>query len=84
MRLSELVMAQGIIPRHDVAAITSGGSEVDGRKRTREDDMLGPFKRHTGPTIKKEEIPATARAQRIQDLQVSSLRGINSVSVNHT
>jgi hypothetical protein len=74
-------MAQGIIPPHDVAARTGGGSKVNGRKRTREDDhMPGPSKRHTAPTIKKEKISATARAQRIQDLQVS----INSVSVNYT
>jgi len=80
IRLTDLLMAQGIISQHDVAARTSGGSEVNGRKRPREDDMPGPSKRHTAPTIKKEETSATARAQRIRDLQVS----INSISFNHT
>jgi hypothetical protein len=80
IRFTDLLMAQGIISQHDVAARASGGSEVNGRKRPREDDIPGPSKRHTTPTIKKEEISATARAQRIRDLQVS----INSISFNHT
>ena len=74
-------MAQGVIPRQDVAARTGRGPEVnDTRKRTREDDLPGPSKRHTAPTVKKEEIPASARAQRIRNLQVS--RGINSFSIS--
>jgi hypothetical protein len=63
-------MAQGVIPGPDVAAGTSGVSRVNDRKRNREDEMPGPSKRHTGPTI-KQEISTLTRAQRIQDLQVS-------------
>jgi hypothetical protein len=82
MLLTELLMAQGLIPRHHVAAETNGGSEVNDRKRTREDELPSPSKRHSAPTVKREEIPATARAQRIRDLQVST--GINSIYLSHS
>jgi hypothetical protein len=72
-------MAQGVIPRHDVAAGASGMSRINDRKRTREDEVPGPSKRHTGPTI-KEEIPTLTRAQRIQDLQVSEASTSFSIS----
>jgi hypothetical protein len=78
-------MAQGVIPRHEshgVAARTGRGSQVNDRKRTREDELPGPSKRHTAPRVKKEEIPATARAQQIRNLQVS--RGIHSFSISRT
>ena len=63
-------MAQGVIIGHDVGTGISGGSEVDSRKRARVTGSPGPSKRRTGSTIKKEEISADARAQRIQALQV--------------
>jgi hypothetical protein len=66
-------MAQGVIIGHGVGVGISRGPEVNDRihrKRAREDGSSGPSKRHTGSTI-KEEIPADAREQRIQALQVS-------------
>jgi len=72
-------MAQGVIPGHDVAAVTSEMSRINDRKRTREDEVPGPSKRHTGSTIKKE-IPTTTRAQRIQDLQAE----LNSLMAERT
>jgi len=61
-------MAQGVITGHDVGAGTSGGSEVNDRKRTREGGSPGPSKRRS---VKEEEISVTGRAQRIRALQVS-------------
>ena len=69
--LPELLMAQGVIIGHGVGVGTSRGPEVNHRKRARQDGSSGPSKRHTGPMIKKEEIPVDARALRIQALQVS-------------
>jgi hypothetical protein len=69
--LTELLMAQGVIVGHDVGTGISEESKVNDRKRTREDESPGPSKRRTGPTIKKEELSADARAQRIQALEVS-------------
>jgi hypothetical protein len=84
MRLTKLLMAQGVIPRHDEAARTGRGVEVNDRKRTREDKLPGPSERHryTAPTVKREEITATTRAQRIRNLQVSRGRALTvSLSV---
>jgi len=64
-----LLMAQGVIPGEDVPVETSGGPGTNDRKRTREDVLPGPSKRHAGPAIKSEEMSGTARAQRIRDLQ---------------
>ena len=64
-------MAQGVIVGHNVGTGISEESQVNDRKRTREDESPGPSKRRTGPTIKKEEFSADARAQRIQALEVS-------------
>ena len=66
-------MAEGVITRYGVGArIGGGGSDVNDRKRAREDYSPGPStKRRTGSTVKKEEMSANARAQRIQALQVS-------------
>jgi hypothetical protein len=70
-------MAEGVISSygHGVGArIGGGGSEANDRKRAREDYSPGPStKRRTGSTAKKEEMSANARAQRIQDLQVSRI-----------
>jgi hypothetical protein len=82
MRLTDLLMAQGVIPRHDVTAGIAGRFEVNDRKRTREVELSGPSKRNAAPTVKKEEISATARAQRIRDLQVS--RSAKSLSISRT
>ena len=68
--LPELLMAQGVIIGHGAGVGIGRGPEVNDRKRAREDGSSGPSKRHTGSTI-KEEIPADAREQRIQALQVS-------------
>jgi hypothetical protein len=63
-------MAQGVITGHNVGAEISGESEVNDRKRVREDESPGPSaKRRTRPTIKKEEIDS--RVQQIRALQVS-------------
>jgi hypothetical protein len=62
-------MAQGVITGHGVGARISGGSEVNGRKRARVDGSPGPSKRRTGSPVKKEEISADGRAQRIRALQ---------------
>jgi hypothetical protein len=69
--LPELLMAQGVIARHDVGAGNRNreGSEVNDRKRPREDGSPGPSKRRTRPTVKKEDI--SALTQQIQALQVS-------------
>ena len=65
-------MADGVITGHGVGARIGRGSEVNDRKRAREDFSPGPStKRRTGSTVKKEEVSANARAQRIQALQVS-------------
>jgi hypothetical protein len=65
-------MAEGVITRCGVGARIGGGSDANDRKRAREDCLPGPStKRRTGSTIKKEEMSANARAQRIQALQVS-------------
>jgi hypothetical protein len=69
--LPELLMAQGVITGHGVRAGIDKEPQVNDRKRAREDGSPGPSKRHPGPTIKREEISADARAQRIQALQVS-------------
>ena len=71
MLFPALLMAQGVIPGQDVPVRTSEGPRINDRKRTREDALPGPSKRHAGPTIKNEEVSATSRAQRIRDLQVS-------------
>jgi hypothetical protein len=68
--LPELLMAQGVITKHGVEAEINGGPEVNNRKRARKDGSPGPSKRHTASTVKKEEISANSRAQRIQALQV--------------
>ena len=67
--LSELLMADGVIIGRGVG----GGSEVNNRKRVRERGSPGPSKRHTGSTVKKEELSADARVQRIQALEVSNV-----------
>ncbi|KAF8487197.1 hypothetical protein DFH94DRAFT_849630 [Russula ochroleuca] len=68
-RPRELLMAQGVIARHDVGAGNRNreGSEVNDRKRPREDGSPGPSKRRTRPTVKKEDI--SALTQQIQALQ---------------
>ena len=71
MPLLALLMAQGVIPGEDVPDRSSEGPGINDRKRTREDALPGPSKRHAGPAIKNEEMSGTARAQRIRDLQVS-------------
>jgi len=76
-RPKELLMAQGVIPGPDVAAGTSG--VVNDRKRNREDEMPGPSKRHTGPTI-KQEMSTITRSQRIEDLQAE----LNSLMAERT
>jgi hypothetical protein len=53
-----------------IAGYVAGGSEVNDRKRAREDGSPGSSKRRTGSSVKKEDISA-ARSQRIQALQVS-------------
>ena len=68
-------MAQGVIVVHGAGARISGGSEVNDRKRAREDGSSGPSKRRAGPTVKKEEVSGDARTQRIQALQVSRING---------
>jgi hypothetical protein len=67
----ELLMAQGVISGDDVRSGNGNreGSEVNDRKRAREDGSPGPSKRHTRPTVKKEEI--SVLSQQIQALQVS-------------
>ena len=62
-------MAQGVITGHNVGEENSGESEVNDRKRVREDESPGPSNRRTRPTIKKEEIDS--RVQQIRALQVS-------------
>jgi len=70
--LLELLMAEGVISGHGVQVGIGGGSEANDRKRAREGDSPGPStKRHTGSTVKTEEMSVKARAQRIQALQVS-------------
>jgi len=69
-RPRELLMAEGVITRYGVGARIGGGSEVNDRKRAREDNPSGPStKRRTGSIVKKEEMSVNARAQRIQALQ---------------
>lgn len=65
--LPDLLMAQGVIIEHDVGAEISGESEVNDRKRVREDESPGPSKRRTRPTIKKVEFGS--RVRQIQALQ---------------
>jgi hypothetical protein len=66
-------MAEGMITRYGGGArIGGGGSDANDRKRAREDYSPGPStKRRTRSTVKKEEMSATAREQRIEALQVS-------------
>jgi hypothetical protein len=71
--LTELLMAQGVIVGHNVGTGISEESQVNDRKRTREDESPGPSKRRTGPTIKREEISDDVRRQRIQVLQVRTV-----------
>jgi hypothetical protein len=68
-------MADGVIARYGVGAgIGGGGSDANDRKRAREGYSPGPStKRRTGSTVKKEEMSATSRAQRIEALQVSGV-----------
>ncbi|KAF8483632.1 hypothetical protein DFH94DRAFT_690107 [Russula ochroleuca] len=68
-RPRELLMAQGVITGHNVGARNSGEYDINNRKRAREDGSAGPSKRPSGSTVKKEEISANARQQRIQALQ---------------
>jgi len=85
-RPRELLMAQGVIVVHGAEARINGGSEVNDRKRAREDGLSGPSKRRAGPTLKKEEISGDARTQRIQALQTelnSLMAGQPSSSVKH-
>ena len=71
--LPELLMAQGVITGHNVGAGNGNGnregSEVNDRKRAREDGSSGPSKRHSRSIVKKEDISAIT--QQIQSLQVS-------------
>ncbi|KAF8487198.1 hypothetical protein DFH94DRAFT_687674 [Russula ochroleuca] len=71
-RPRELLMAQGVIAGHDVGAGNRNreGSEVNDRKRPREDGSPGPSKRHTRFTVKKEDM--SALSQQIQALQAES------------
>jgi hypothetical protein len=72
--LSELLIAEGVIAGCGIKAGKGGGSRANDRKRDREDDLPGPStKRRTGSTVKKEEMSANARAQRIRALQVSGV-----------
>ena len=67
-------MAEGVIKGYGVdAGIGGGGSDANDRKRARGNHCSpGPsIKRRTGSTVKKEEMSADARAQRIRALQVS-------------
>ena len=66
-----MLMAQGVIPRHDVGAGDGNreGSKVNDRKHAREDGSPGPSRRRTRTTIKKED--TSALTQQIQSLQVS-------------
>jgi len=77
-RPRDLLIAQGVIPRLDVAARTSEGPGVSDRKRTRDDELPGPSKRHTGHSVKRE-VSTAARAQRIRDLQAE----LNSLITGH-
>jgi hypothetical protein len=70
MLFPALLMAQGIIPGEDVPVGTSEGPSINDRKRTGEDASSGPSKRRAGSTVKIEDMSATARAQRIRNLQV--------------
>jgi hypothetical protein len=72
MLLLALLMAQGVIAE-DAPVETREGPRINDRKRTGEDhDALpGPSKRRAGSTIKIEDMSATARAERIRELQVS-------------
>ena len=69
--LPGLLMAQGVITGHDVGGgnESSEGSEVNNRKRAREDGSSGPSKRRARSTVKREDI--SALSQQIQALQVS-------------
>ena len=69
--LPDLLMAQGVIVGHNVGARNSGESDVNDRKRARDDGSPTPSKRRSGTTVKSEEISGNAREQRIQALQVS-------------
>jgi hypothetical protein len=86
MLFLELLMAEGIITRYGVGtrigeAGSDSESDANDRKRAREDLSPGPStKRRTGSTVKKEDMSADARAQRIQALQVSR---VNHSVVQH-
>jgi hypothetical protein len=74
MLLLELLIAEGVIAEYGVGAGVGGRSGPNDRKRDREDRSPGPStKRRTGSTVKKEDMSANARKQRIQALQVSSV-----------
>jgi len=63
-------MAEGVVTGCGVGARIGRGSEANDRKRAGEDSSPGPStKRRTGSTVKKEEMSADARAQRIQALR---------------
>ena len=67
MPLPALLMAQGMIPRQDVSVGTSKGPRVNDMKRTREDALPGPSKRHAGPAVKKEAMSSAAQKRTRQD-----------------
>ena len=69
MLFPALLMAQGVIPGGDVPVGTSEGPSINDRKRTG-DALSGPSKRRSESTVKIEDMSATARAQRIRNLQV--------------
>jgi hypothetical protein len=71
--LPELLMAQGVIVGCGVGAVISGGSEVNNRKRAREDGLFDPSKRRARSSTKKEEVSVNAHSQRIQALLVSRI-----------
>jgi len=75
-----LLMAQGVIPGEDVPVGTSEGPRINDRKRTGEDALPGPSKRRAGSTVKNEDMSATARAQRIRELQAE----LNSLTDGHS
>jgi len=76
-RPRDLLMAQGVIPK---AVGNSSESGVNDRKRTREDELAGPSKRHITSLTKNEEMSTAARAKRIRDLQAE----LNSLTAGHS
>jgi len=63
-------MAEGVIAGHGVGTRIGRGSEVNDRKRAREDPSPGPSTKRRGSTV-KEEVSVNARARRIQALKVN-------------